>query len=84
MQILSSFLDKFKNLKDPKRDRVEIAQIISEIVGEQIDESAVNEKNGVVFLQIPSMLKTQIFMNKEKILAVLIAQKPKLNIRDIR
>ncbi len=84
MQILSSFLEKFKNLKDPKQDRVDIACIISSVIGEEISESLVNEKNGVVFLQISPMLKTQIFMNKEKILEILNTEKPKLNIKDIR
>ena len=84
MQILSSFLERFKNIKDPKQDRIDIAHIISNVVGEEIDESLVNEKNGVIFLKISQILKSQIFINKEKILEILNTEKPKLNIKDIR
>ncbi|MEI8338132.1 MAG: hypothetical protein WCF92_03230 [bacterium] len=84
MQLISSFLEKFKNLKDPKQDRTDIASIISGVIGEEINESLVNEKNGIIFLQISPMLKTQIFMNKEKIIQILNSEKPKLNIKDIR
>ena len=84
MQILSSFLEKFKNLKDPKQDRVDLSDIISSLVGEEINESLINEKNGIIFLQISPMLKTQIFLNKQKIIEILNKEKPNLHIKDIR
>ncbi|MEI6478963.1 MAG: hypothetical protein WCO18_01580, partial [bacterium] len=74
----------FKNLKDPKQDRVDIARIISEVIGEEINESLVNEKNGIIFLQISPMSKTQIFMKKDKIINTLNEQRPNLNVKDIR
>ncbi|MFA6463892.1 MAG: hypothetical protein WCV55_02715 [Candidatus Paceibacterota bacterium] len=84
MELISSFLERFKNIKDPKQDRIDIAQIISNAIGEEIKESLVNEKNGVIFLQISPMLKTQIFMNKEKIIETLNVEKPNLHIKDVR
>ncbi len=84
MQILSSFLERFKNLKDPKQDRINLSNIISSLIGEEINESCINEKNGIIFLQISPMIKTQVFLNKQKIIEILNKEKPNLHIKDIR
>ena len=84
MKILSSFLEKFKNIIDPQQERIYISNIISSLVGDEINESVISIKNGIIFLQISPMLKTQIFLNKQKIIEILNKQRPNLHIVDIR
>ena len=84
MNILSSFLEKFKNIIDPQQERIYISNIISSLVGDEINESVISIKNGIIFLQISPMLKTQIFLNKQKIIEILNKQRPNLHIVDIR
>lgn len=68
---LSALLEKFKNLKDPKEERVRIAGIISRELGFEISEDQISLKNGVLSINADNYLKSEIFMQKEGLLEAL-------------
>ncbi len=84
MDLISSFLDKFKKFEDPKKARGQIAKIISAELGEEISESAVTIKNKAIFLNINPMLKSQIFIKKEKILSAIKSEMKNIYAEDVR
>lgn len=79
---ISSFLDKYKGLRDPKEERVKVANIISKEIGFDIDQSVLNIKKGVLFFKTDSYLKSEVFILKEKLLDEL--KKAGLEIFDIK
>ena len=81
---ISSYLEKFKKLKDPKRDIQEISFIFSSILGFDISDSDIKLQNNIVFFIGDSSLKTEIFIRKEDILDVLKEKMPRLFIKDVR
>ncbi|HEY4512708.1 MAG TPA: hypothetical protein VJH63_03580 [Candidatus Paceibacterota bacterium] len=83
MRILSSFLDKFKNLKDPKEDREKIAAIISKELGFDLTADMVVLKKDIILIQADSYIKTELFIKKEHLLETLRKEGFK-NIKEVR
>lgn len=79
---LASLLLKFKNLKDPKEERRKIAEIISKELGIEILESQIIFSKNNVTLKVDNYVKTELFMQKEKLLKVL--SEANLSIYEIR
>lgn len=79
---LSSLLEKFKHLKDPKEEREKIATIISKCLGFEVEANLIDLKNGILYLNVSSYVKTEIFMKKELILESL--KKGGFRIEDVR
>lgn len=83
MDIIGSFLEKFKHIKDPKKDREQIANIISEIIEFEINESELDVLQKRIRVNVLPMLKTQIFIKKEVILRSINSKLPHLKIEEI-
>lgn len=83
MRMLSSFLEKFKNLKNPKEDREKIATIISKKLGVTVIEDMIRLKKDTLSISADNYIKTEIFLKKEPLLEAL--QKEGFqNIKEIR
>jgi hypothetical protein len=79
---LSSLLEKFKNLKNPREERERLISILSKELGFDLAFSDVDVKNDVLYLNVSGYVKTEMFMKKEHILNVLKIEKFKIS--DIR
>ena len=82
MKNLSSLLEKFKNIKNPKEDKIKIATIVSKEISKEITEDKISITKNILSIKTDNYLKTEIFLKKEKILEEL-----KVNnffIKDIR
>jgi hypothetical protein len=80
---ISSFLEKFKNIKDPHEDKAHISKILLDVAGVTILENNITIKNGVIHIQASSLYKSRIFIKKEKILKVISVNHPELEIKEI-
>lgn len=65
---LSTFLERFKDLKDPKEDKSLISQVIFEETGVTLLNENISLSRGVIKLNVGSVVKSAIFMKKEPIL----------------
>lgn len=79
MKNLSSLLEKFKNIRDPKKEREELAKIISEVLNFEILESNLSINNNDIKFKINPTIKSQIFLCKEKIKERLKKELPRLS-----
>lgn len=80
---ISSFLEKFKNIKDPHEDKAHISKILLDVAGVTILENNITIKNGVIHIQASSLYKSRIFIKKEEILKVISVNHPELEIKEI-
>jgi hypothetical protein len=80
---LSSFLEKFKQLKDPKDDKVIISRIISEVIGVTLSDECIEIKKETLYVQGSALYKNRIFINKENILQKIQTSLPHLFLKDI-
>lgn len=80
---LSTYLERFKSLKDPKDDKAIIADAIFEEAGIRFPESDITIKNQTLYLAGSSLWKGRVFMQKEKILARISELLPDLKIKEI-
>ncbi len=68
---LAYLLEKFKNLRNPKEERVKIASVITEKLGFEISEDQVSLKRGTLLINADNYLKSEIFMQKDTLLEAL-------------
>jgi len=80
---LDDFLAKFKIIKDPRLEKEDIADLISQIVGKKIkaDEVKIQGKNLVI--RAHPALKSIIFMKKDKVLAGVVEKYPDKGIENL-
>lgn len=70
MQTISGFLERYKNFTTPPLAAARAVQrAIAEILGIRISEASIAVKNGRAEISTSSLEKTEILLNKEKILA---------------
>lgn len=84
---ISSFLDRFQNLKPPKEFMAdESAKIINDLLGASlVKEENVDWRGGILYIKIKdSSLRNQLFINKERILGELEKKLGKRSPKDIR
>lgn len=81
---ISTFLARFKHLKNPKIEREEISKVLGECLGFEITPDLVSLKNNIIHFGGSSLLKTEIYLKKEIILKTLENKFPHLHIKDIR
>lgn len=67
MDHLLKFLEKFKNIRDPKEDRKIIAQIINEIAHINVSPDDIEVQGYKVTIKVHPLLKTQIKLNEGQI-----------------
>jgi hypothetical protein len=79
---LSSLLEKFKHLKNPREERERLIMVLSKELGFDLAFSDVDVKNDILYLNVSGYAKTEIFMKKENLLNVLNQEKFKIS--DIR
>ncbi|MES2409519.1 MAG: hypothetical protein V4509_04460 [Patescibacteria group bacterium] len=65
---LSSLLEKFRRLKNPREERERLVGLLTEFAGFEIPFETVDLKNNILFINVSGYLKTEIFMRKESIL----------------
>jgi hypothetical protein len=65
---IKSFLDKYKNLKDPREEKEKIAKILAGILKIEIPAENISIKKGILSIKADNYLKTEIFLKKEKLL----------------
>ncbi len=82
MYNLSSLLEKFKHLKNPKEERERLVATLRESVGFEIPFDAVDLRKGVIYLSVSPYIKTEVFIKKEHVLSVLKSKG--FEIEDIR
>lgn len=80
---LSSLLERFKKLKDPRENKILISNIISEGVGVKIEEKDISIQKNVLYISGSSLLKNRIFLKKAHIIEKIHETIPELKIQDI-
>lgn len=65
---LSSLLERFKHIKNPKEERGRLAELLSKEVGFDFKESDLEIKKQALVLKVDGYLKTEVFMNRDLIL----------------
>lgn len=68
---LSSLLEKFRHLKNPREERESLVAALTESVGFEIPFDSVDLKNDILYLNISPYIKTEVFIKKEIILTTL-------------
>ena len=81
---VSSFLDKFKKIKDPREDLLSIVFILNESLGIDISPSNVTFRGNIVSVKENGALKSALYLHKEKIMRNFREKIPHLRIDDIR
>ncbi len=87
MQIVGSFLERFKHLKAPERSvRNATREAIKEILGgiELPDECIKVQRESILYLTPGSVIKTAIFENKQSIIARINSIIGKEQIKEIK
>jgi len=85
MKALSQFFDKYKNIAPPDvviRDSVVL--LFDEYFSFPITREQVKVRSGVVYIDCPSLVKSEVFLNKKKILDELLRRVSPHRVRDIR
>lgn len=80
---LSSYLEKFKNLKDPKENKTIIARILFETTQVSIGESEITIKGETLYLQSSALSKSRVFTQKEQVIRKINEAIPDLHIREV-
>ena len=68
---LSSLLEKFRHLKNPREERERLVATLVECAGFEIPFDAVSLKNDILYIDVSGYMKTEIFIKKELILETL-------------
>lgn len=84
MKNLSSLLERFKNIRDPKKDREELARIMSSVLNFEILESNISLTKSEIKVKVSPTVRSQIFVNKEKIKEEIKKEIPKFSNFEIR
>jgi len=79
---LSSLLEKFRHLKNPREERERLVGLINKCLGFEIPFESVDIKKDILHINVSGYIKTEIFMKKEAILDIL--KKEGFKIDDIR
>jgi hypothetical protein len=83
MRSISDFLSKFARLAKDSAQKLEtINRIIKENAGVDVPVSALKQNKSTLFISVHPLIKSEVFMHKEKILNALKEQK--IIISDIR
>jgi hypothetical protein len=68
---LSSLLEKFRHLKNPREEREKLVATLVECAGFEIPFESVSLKGDILYINVSGYMKTEIFMKKESILKTL-------------
>lgn len=80
---LSSYLEKFKNLKDPKENKNVMVRIMADVADVSITEKDLSIQKGTVYIISTAFIKSRIFIKKEEILKKIQEELPNLRIKEI-
>lgn len=80
---LSTYLEKFKNLKNPEDDKSVIAQIILEETGADVSKGSILISRGKITMNTSSIIKNTIFFKKDGVLSKIQERLPDLKIEDL-
>lgn len=83
MHNISSFLERFKKLRDPKQEREEIAKLISKCIDAEVLPASIEIKGDCLQIKMRGGMKTLVFIKKEEIAKALKENFPKLHITKI-
>jgi hypothetical protein len=87
MKIAGDFLSKFQKLAPPNDAlRRAVATAVSSVIGKEIPKGSVKIQHGVAFIDVPSIAKNKIRIERKVILDLLYEKIPKAkdSVRDIR
>lgn len=84
MKNLSSLLEKFKNIRDPKKDREDLAILISEVLNFNVSESNISIVKNEIRVNLSPTIRSQVFLNKEKIKEKIKEKVPKFSNFEIK
>lgn len=85
MDLLKNFLSRFEKIKNPKEDKISIANELSQILDFQISSDSIEIKDSVLTIsKIHPVIKNTIFLNKEKIITTLKGRCPYIKVMDIK
>lgn len=75
MDALKLYLDKFKNLR-PADDELKelLQQIIKDLTGASLAKKDITIQKWTVFIKAPAALKSELYINQEKILGRLLTE----------
>lgn len=79
----SSYLERFKNLRDPKQDRLSVINVLNRELNASLTEKDIEISRGVVRIVSSSLIKNMIFFKKDHVLSVLQQELPNLEIKGI-
>ncbi len=80
MDSLKFFLEKFKNLQNPKQQREEIAVFLSNFFNLSINEKDITLKKGCITISNSVLPKTELLFKSEILLQEIKKKFPKLGI----
>ncbi len=80
---LSSFLEKFKHLKDPKENKEKIVAIINQETKLTLTSSQILFDRGIVRIQALPLQNQIVFMKKELLIKIIQDELPDLRITQI-
>ena len=82
---IQTFLERFKKITPPDAElRTHLSRAIKEVVGVDVAEVNIQIKNNIANLKIKPLYKSEIFIKKEKILAMMEKEIGKKILNDIR
>ncbi len=84
MNFLGDFLEKFKNIRDPKKDRECVSEVVTEVLGVPVSEKEIQIKDKEIILSLSPILKNEVFLRKNEILKKLQEKFPTLPVTHIR
>ncbi len=83
MKSISNLLSKFTKLINDSKEKIEIIrQVIKENTGIEIPAESITQQKNTLFIAVHPAVKSDIFLNKDKILKALKEQK--ITVSDIR
>jgi hypothetical protein len=87
MKLASDFLSKFLRLTPPNDSlRRAVASAVSQVLGSPIDKGAVRVQNGIAYVEVSSVAKSKIHIERRAILDLIYEKLPQSEklVRDIR
>lgn len=87
MRKAGDFLSRFQKLTPPNDAiRRTVAYALHSVIGAKISTTVISVRNGVAYVEVPSILKSKIRISRKDILDLLYEKLPqaKSSVRDIR
>lgn len=84
LQTVSFLIDRYKSITIPDKElREGVVGCVRDIAGCDVDISTVSIRNGVITIKVNSLVKSELYMRSEKIIACVVRGDTKCNIKGV-